>query len=119
MMHTHRLWFTGESFWAKPPGNDLNEIQIGPFWAYGLNCRDVVHATANAPDLIPEIHLLYVVAAIKPSAYFSFNDLSEDEHSLELTIWSRGALARNGFIAVFTPEFVIMLTLCTTASRAS
>jgi hypothetical protein len=48
-------WFKGESLWAKPLGDDLYEIQNVPFCAYGLNCRDVVRATPDAPDLKPEI----------------------------------------------------------------
>jgi hypothetical protein len=45
----------GESMWAKPLGNDLYEIHNVPFCAYGLNCRDVVLAIADAPDLKPEV----------------------------------------------------------------
>jgi hypothetical protein len=48
-------WFKGESLWAKPLGDDLYEIQNVPFCAYGLNCGDVVLATADTPDLKPEI----------------------------------------------------------------
>ena len=45
----------GESMWARPLGDDLYEIHNVPFCAYGLNCLDVVLATADAPDLKPEI----------------------------------------------------------------
>jgi hypothetical protein len=48
-------WFKGESLWAKDLGNDLYEIQNVPFCAYGLNCGDVVRATADARDLKPEV----------------------------------------------------------------
>jgi Domain of unknown function (DUF4265) len=48
-------WFKGESLWAKDLGGDLYEIQNVPFCAYGLNCKDVVFATADAPDLKPEV----------------------------------------------------------------
>jgi len=48
-------WFKGESLWAKPLGGDLYEIHNIPFCAYGLNCKDVVRATAASPDLKPEI----------------------------------------------------------------
>jgi hypothetical protein len=48
-------WFKGESLWAKSLGDDLYEIQNVPFCAYGLNCGDVVRATADAPELKPEV----------------------------------------------------------------
>lgn len=48
-------WFKGESLWAKSLGDDLYEIQNVPYCAYGLNCGDVVRATADASDLKPEV----------------------------------------------------------------
>ena len=45
----------GEAFWAQPLGEDLYEIHNVPFFAYGLNFLDVVYATPDADDLIPEI----------------------------------------------------------------
>jgi len=51
-------WFSGESLWAQPLGNDLYEIRNIPFCAYGLNFGDVVRATADAPDQKPEIRAL-------------------------------------------------------------
>ena len=49
-------WGTGgESIWAVDLGNDLYEIRNTPFYAYGLNFGDVVLATADSPDLKPEI----------------------------------------------------------------
>ena len=45
----------GESFWARPLGGDLYQLDNVPFYAYGLNYGDVVRATEEAPDLKPEI----------------------------------------------------------------
>lgn len=45
----------GESFWAEPLGNDLYKIENVPFYAYGLNFRDVVRATPDSAEFIPEI----------------------------------------------------------------
>jgi len=45
----------GESMWATPLGNDLYRIENVPFFAYGLNFFDVVHATPDSEDQIPEI----------------------------------------------------------------
>lgn len=44
-----------ESMWARRIGKDLYELRNVPFFAYGLNFRDVVRAIANPPDLEPEI----------------------------------------------------------------
>ena len=49
-------WATGgESLWAEELGSDLYRIRNVPFFAYGLNFYDVVRATADSPDLKPEI----------------------------------------------------------------
>lgn len=47
-------WAIGsESVWARPLGNDTYEVRNVPFYAYGVNFLDVVHATAEAPDQLP------------------------------------------------------------------
>lgn len=48
----------GESFWATPLGNDLFRLENVPFYAYGLNFHDVVKATSDSEELIPEIREL-------------------------------------------------------------
>ncbi|MBW1296375.1 DUF4265 domain-containing protein [Aquimarina litoralis] len=48
----------GESFWATPLGNDLFRLENVPFYAYGLNFHDVVKATSDSDELIPEIREL-------------------------------------------------------------
>ncbi len=48
-------WAKGEALWVKELGEGLYEIRNIPFCAYGLNYGDVVFATADAPDLKPEI----------------------------------------------------------------
>ena len=48
----------GESMWAKPLGNDLYRIENVPFYAYGLNFHDIVRATPDSDDQIPEIREL-------------------------------------------------------------
>lgn len=45
----------GESFWATPLGNDWFRLENIPFYAYGLNFHDVVRATSDSDELIPEI----------------------------------------------------------------
>jgi len=41
--------------WAEELGSDLYRLRNVPFFAYGLNFHDVVRATADSPDLKPEI----------------------------------------------------------------
>jgi Domain of unknown function (DUF4265) len=45
----------GESFWAKPLGDDLYELRNSPFYAYDLHFMDVVLARSESPDKKPEI----------------------------------------------------------------
>ncbi len=52
-------WATGgESFWATALGHDLFRLENVPFYAYGLNFHDVVKATSESEELIPEIREL-------------------------------------------------------------
>lgn len=57
----------GESMWATPLGNDLFSIENIPFYAYGLNFHDIVRATPNSSDQIPEIREL-----VRPSGHRTF-----------------------------------------------
>ncbi len=57
----------GESFWATPLGNDLFRLENIPFYAYGLNFHDVVKATSESEELIPEIREL-----VEPSGHRTF-----------------------------------------------
>ncbi len=45
----------GEAMWAKALGDDLYELRNNPFFAYGLNFLDVVHAVSLAPDEKPSV----------------------------------------------------------------
>ena len=57
----------GESMWATPLGNDLFKIENVPFYAYGLNFHDIVLATSDSDDQIPEIREL-----VEPSGHRTF-----------------------------------------------
>lgn len=48
----------GESMWAAPLGNDLFKIENVPFYAYGLNFNDIVRASSDSDEHIPEIREL-------------------------------------------------------------
>ncbi|MFV1884065.1 MAG: DUF4265 domain-containing protein [Balneola sp.] len=45
----------GETMWATPLGKDLYKLENVPFYAYGLNFHDIVKATPDSGDTIPEI----------------------------------------------------------------
>jgi hypothetical protein len=47
--------YGGESFWAKPLGNDLYELRNTPFLAFDLHFRDIVRAVTETPDQLPLI----------------------------------------------------------------
>ena len=51
----HHWAIGGESMWARDLGGDLYQLRNTPFYAYDLNFGDVVRATADGPDLKPEI----------------------------------------------------------------
>ena len=57
----------GESLWAKALGGDLYQIDNVPFFAYGLNYQDIVRATADSPELKPEVR-----EVVKPSGHCTF-----------------------------------------------
>jgi hypothetical protein len=54
----------GEALWAESLGNDLYAIDNIPFFAYGLNYKDIVRARAAEPSLKPEIE-----AVVEPSGH--------------------------------------------------
>ena len=98
-------WFKGESLWAKSLGGDLYEIQNVPFCAYDLNCGDIVHATADAPDLKPEIRAV-VRRSGNRTLRVSFNVEQEDQQPYLQFIESKGAWverAKPQFICINLP----------------
>lgn len=42
----------GETFWADQVGDTLYRIANVPFWAYGLNYRDIVRATPDSDGIL-------------------------------------------------------------------
>ena len=75
-------WACGsEVFWAEPCGNDLYKIVNVPFFAYGLNFKDVVQAIKPDDSDYPE-----VIEVVEPSGNktirFTFEKgTSEETHS--------------------------------------
>lgn len=73
-------WATGgESLWAEELGADLYRIRNVPFFAYGLNFHDVVRATADAPDLKPEIREVVEPGGHKTLRLFFADSVDKDE----------------------------------------
>ena len=68
----------GESLWATPLGNDLYRIENVPFFAYGVNFLDVVSATAESDDLIPEVRKV-----VEPSGHRTYRVMFNKEVSRE------------------------------------
>jgi len=48
----------GESMWAAPLGNDVYKLENVPFYTYGLNYLDIVRATPENYNEIPEVREL-------------------------------------------------------------
>jgi hypothetical protein len=77
-------WATGgESMWAVDLGDDLYEIRNVPFYAYNLNFGDVVFATADSPDLKPEVRRVVRRSGNRTMRLFFARDKAEGS-ALEL-----------------------------------
>jgi hypothetical protein len=72
-------WATGgESLWAKVMGDGLYEIDNIPFYAYGINCRDVVRAIAKQADQKPQVEEVVRSGGHKTLRFFFAKDLAVD-----------------------------------------
>ena len=79
-------WATGgESLWALPLRNDRYEIRNSPFHAYGINWGDVVRATEDNPELIPEVREVVIPSGNKTLRAFFNRSLSQDEQDAILS----------------------------------
>jgi len=77
-------WATGgESMWAVELGGDIYEIRNVPFYAYDLNYGDVVRATPDTSDLIPEVREVLRRSGHNTLRLFFKKSVAES-HSLEL-----------------------------------
>lgn len=81
----------GESMWATPLENDLFRIENVPFFAYGLNFLDIVNATSDSEDLIPEIR--YVKT---PSGHRTYRIMFDKELAREKQVELLGSLEVHG-----------------------
>lgn len=73
-------WATGgESLWAEELGADLYRIRNVPFFAYGLNFHDVVRATADTPDLKPEIREIVTPSGHKTLRLYFVDSVGKSE----------------------------------------
>jgi hypothetical protein len=69
----------GESMWAEPLGNNLYKIENVPFYAYGLNFRDIVRATSDADDLISEIRELVETSGHRTFRLFFKKEVTSEQ----------------------------------------
>ncbi|MEL6972176.1 MAG: DUF4265 domain-containing protein [Bacteroidota bacterium] len=72
----HHWATSGEAMWATPLGNDLFLIENIPFHAYGLNFHDIVRATPDSSDQIPEIRELVQPGGHRTFRVFFHNHIS-------------------------------------------
>lgn len=68
----------GESLWARSLGGDLYEIDNTPFYAYGINYRDVVRAVARNAEKQPE-----VFEVVRPSGHRTLRCFFADDLATE------------------------------------
>jgi hypothetical protein len=75
----------GESFWASSLGNDLYKLENVPFYAYGLNFHDIVKATHENDNDIPEIREIIELSGHRTFRVFFDKDIAriEQEEYLE------------------------------------
>jgi hypothetical protein len=77
-------WATGgESMWALQVGEELYELRNVPFHAYDLNFGDIVRATADGPELKPEIREVVKRSGNRTLRVF-FSDILERQARLAL-----------------------------------
>ncbi|HEU5290211.1 MAG TPA: DUF4265 domain-containing protein [Cyclobacteriaceae bacterium] len=69
----------GESMWAEPLGNDRYKIENVPFYAYGLNFKDVVRATADSDELKPEIRELVEASGHRTFRLFFKEEIEREQ----------------------------------------
>lgn len=79
----HHWAIGGEAFWATPLGNDLYRIENVPFYAYGLNFHDIVKATPESNETIPEIRELIEASGHRTFRVF-FEKEVDQEQQIEL-----------------------------------
>lgn len=81
----------GEALWATPLGDDLYWIENVPFYAYGLNYSDIVHATQDSSDLKPEIRKVET-----PSGHRTYRVIFKKEVERENQIQLLNTLTQHG-----------------------
>lgn len=75
-------WATGgEAMWATPLGNDLYRIENVPFFSYGLNFLDIVHATPDNDNEneIPEIRKVVTPSGRRTYRVMFSKDVSREK----------------------------------------
>ena len=99
----------GEAMWAKALGDDRYELRNSPFYAYGLNFLDVVHAVALAPNQKPSV-LSVVQRAGHRTIWVTFTDVADSGARVErlnvLNAWRASHEGADGtyFVIDIEPE---------------
>jgi hypothetical protein len=83
----------GESLWGRRLGGDRYELHTVPLCAYGLNLADVVEATAEAPEVVPEIRRVLIHSGHRTLRLFFVDSLPECKRLALLRRLNRLAVA--------------------------
>lgn len=81
----------GESLWATPMGDDLYRIENVPFFAYGLNFLDIVYATSDNQDRIPEI-----IKVVTPSGHRTYRIIFDKNTNRDEQVELLDTLSKHG-----------------------
>jgi hypothetical protein len=72
---------TGESFWAKPLGNDRYEIHNTPFYAYGINYLDIVEVDSSNEKQKPIVLRVIKTAGYQTLRIYFGENIDRDEQT--------------------------------------
>lgn len=80
-------WATsGESMWAKSLGEDLYEVDNVPFYAYGINWKDVVRAIAADEESKPRVIEVVRHGGHRTLRFFFSADLARPDQQTYLAL---------------------------------
>lgn len=115
-------WGTGgESLWAKPLGGDLYEVDNIPFYAYGINYRDIVRAVAREANLKPQVEEVVNASGHKTLRFFFAKHVSTEAQDETLNALRNIGLsyerADERYVAVDVPPNVDFSATCSELER--
>lgn len=111
----------GESLWAKPLGGDLYEVDNIPFYAYGINYKDIVRAAAREANTKPQVEEVVNASGHKTLRFFFAEHVSTDTQHETLHALRQTGLsferAGERYVAVDVPPHVDYAATCSELDR--